>query len=583
MSQIVIGKSEGKFVHLDINIFLRTHLLIWASTGGGKSFLIRRLVEQMFGKIPIIIVDREGEFPTLREKYGFVLVGPNGETPADPRSAKLVAEKLLELRASAVCDLFEMKNESRHEWVKNFFEALVNAPKRLWGPTAVILDESHTFCPEKGQGESCAYGAVTDFNSVARKRGFGSIFATQRLSKLSKNATAEMYNQAAGPTARQADRDRAAYEMGLSGKAETTALSDVLRTLEPGNFFFQGPAIARDRILVQVGSVETTHGSASNGKYTAKLPPTPEKIKKLLPQLADLPKQAEEKAKTEAELRREIRSLQAQLRSQPKVQPAVDTGVFEKKLRDAREVIRDSQRALHDSNDALVKIKSIAERAFVTSPARGLPHPDNFTIPKTEARLDRIPIRPRNEVHSENRKEAPPYRAQPGEAHRTESVGQGEAQKLRSGAERMLAALAQWSPEGMSEGQMRSHAGLKKSGTFSAYMSDLRRGDYIEERNGMVFATDAGLEYCKHVPAAPSSTQEVLDVWKPKLRGGVVRMLDVLVENGGEAISKEELGERAGLAKSGTFSAYLSDLKTARLVTVNRDGTVAANKETLFL
>src|SRR4029077_5248596 len=59
--------------------------------------------------------------------------------------------------------------------------------------------------------------------------------------------------------------------------------------------------------------------------------------------------------------------------------------------------------------------------------------------------------------------------------------------KLRSGAERMLAALAQWSPEGMSEGQMRAHAGLKKSGTFSAYMSDLRRGSYIEERNGMVF------------------------------------------------------------------------------------------------
>jgi uncharacterized protein len=573
VSQIVIGKSDGKSAHFDINVFLRTHLLITASTGGGKSFLIRRAVEQMFGHIPIIIVDREGDFPTLREKYGFVLVGPNGETPADPRSAKLVAEKLLELHASAVCDLFEMKNEARHEWAKNFFEALVNCPKRLWGPTVIVLDEAHSYAPEKGQGESCAYGAVTDFISVARKRGFGSIFATQRLSKLSKNATAEMYNQAVGPTARQADRDRAAYEMGISGKAETNALSDALRNLEPGDFFFQGPAIAKDRILVQVGDVETSHGSASNGKYTAKLPPTPAKIKALLPQLADLPKQAEEKAKTEAELRREIRSLQAQIRQAPKSAPAVDTKPLEFALRDARESIKESQRAVLYFRTMLAKIAGIVSEA------------SSFKIPKVEATHDRVSVPARAENHTENRKEAAPYQPQPRQARRFESVGlpEGEAEKLRSGAERMLAALAQWSPESMSEGQMRSHAGLKKSGTFSAYMSDLRRGGYIEEKNGMVFATEAGLEYCKHVPAAPSTTKEVLDIWRPKLRDGARRMLDILVESRGENISKEELGERAQLAKSGTFSAYLSDLKTARLVIVNRDGTVAANKETLFL
>lgn len=204
MSKIVLGKAGHANVELALDILLRTHLLIWASTGGGKSYLIRRIAEQSCKKIPVIIVDREGEFATLRDKFDFVLVGPGGETPADPRSAKMVAEKLLELGASAVCDLFEMKVETRHQWVKNFYEALVNAPKRLWTPAIIILDEAHSFAPEKGQGESPAYGAVTDFSGVARKRGFGSIFATQRLSKLSKNATAEMYNQAAGPTASQA-------------------------------------------------------------------------------------------------------------------------------------------------------------------------------------------------------------------------------------------------------------------------------------------------------------------------------------------------------------------------------------------
>ena len=59
---------------------------------------------------------------------------------------------------------------------------------------------------------------------------------------------------------------------------------------------------------------------------------------------------------------------------------------------------------------------------------------------------------------------------------------------------------------------MRSHAGLKKSGTFSAYMSDLRVGQYIEERNGMVYATEIGLDLCQHAPSAPTTTDDVLAV-----------------------------------------------------------------------
>lgn len=96
-------------------------------------------------------------------------------------------------------------------------------------------------------------------------------------------------------------------------------------------------------------------------------------------------------------------------------------------------------------------------------------------------------------------------------------------------------------------------------------------------------ATDAGLEYCKHVPAAPQTTEDVVAIWSGKLRDGARRMLAVLVEAGGEPLSKDDLGERAQLQQSGTFSTYLSDLKTARLAVVNRDGTVAANRETLFL
>jgi hypothetical protein len=32
MSKIVLGKSDGKNIELNLDVLLRTHLLIWAST-----------------------------------------------------------------------------------------------------------------------------------------------------------------------------------------------------------------------------------------------------------------------------------------------------------------------------------------------------------------------------------------------------------------------------------------------------------------------------------------------------------------------------------------------------------------------
>ena len=47
-------------------------------------------------------------------------------------------------------------------------------------------------------------------------------------------------------------------------------------------------------------------------------------------------------------------------------------------------------------------------------------------------------------------------------------------------------------------------------------------------------------------------------------------------------IPREELQQRTRLSNSGTFSAYLRDLKTARLIELGSGG-VAASRETLLL
>jgi hypothetical protein len=317
MSKIALGKSGKKVVAIDLDILLRTRMLVQGNSGSGKTHTLKELAEQLFGKVQVIIIDPEGEFATLREKFGYVLVGKGGETPADCRSAAMLAHRLLELRASAVCDLYEMKASERHRWVRLFLEAAIDSPKSLWHPVVFIIDEIHTVCPEKGAGESEAAEAVIGLATRGRKRGFCLVGATQRIGKFRKDAAAELLNVLVGMTFIDIDRKRAAESLGIP-KSEERKFFDEIKVTEPGNFWALGRAVSKERILVRVGPVQTTHAEPGSAKHAAEAPPTPDKVKALLPKLADLPKAAEEKAKTEADLRQEIRSLKAQVAAKPK-------------------------------------------------------------------------------------------------------------------------------------------------------------------------------------------------------------------------------------------------------------------------
>lgn len=316
MTKINIGFAGKRKIDLDLEVLLRTRLLIQANSGGGKSYLLRRICEQAFGKVQIIIIDPEGEFATLREKYDFVLVGHGGETPADVRSAALVAHKLLELNASAVCDLYEMKVGQRHQWVSIFLEALLDAPKELWHSLLVVVDEAHVYCPEKGAGESVASEAMIGLATRGRKRGFCAVFATQRLGKLRKDAAAELLNILVGQTFIDVDRKRAADALGIPKSDERVFFND-MKVIEPGHFWALGRAVTKERLLVEIGPAQTTHPEPGKAGQSYEPPPAPEKIKAMLLKLADLPQTAEKKARTEDELRTEIRSLTAKLAARP--------------------------------------------------------------------------------------------------------------------------------------------------------------------------------------------------------------------------------------------------------------------------
>lgn len=299
-------KVGDKQVLLDV--LCTSHALVQGASGSGKSYLIRVLAEQSCSQIQTIIIDPEGEYHTLREKYPFVLVGEGGETPASTKTAELLARRLVEVGASAICDLYALEREDQEEWVRLFLTALMKLPRDQWKPMLVIIDEAHLFVPEKGEGSAGSTRAVEDFCSRARKHGIGIILATQRITKVSNNAAGNLQNYFIGRTFIQVDRERAAKVMGVPNRqAEKEAFFNDLKVLKPGQFWILGVAVSVDRALVHVQQAETTHPKA--GAIATHKPVAPDQIRAMLPQLADLPKEAE-KAEADIEaLRMELATV----------------------------------------------------------------------------------------------------------------------------------------------------------------------------------------------------------------------------------------------------------------------------------
>jgi len=599
MPRILIGRSGKHPVYLDLKILRKTRMLITANSGGGKSYLLRLLAELLFPHIQVIIIDPEGEFATLREKFDYVLVGKGGEAVADVRTAELLAHRLLEHRISAVCDIFELKPEARHEWIRVFVEALMEAPKKLWRRVIVIIDEAHKYIPEKGQGESVAAGAVLDLCTRGRKRGYCAILASQRHAKVSKSATAELLNRLVGPTFEDSDIERAIADLSVP-KDQRHEFAERIKLLEEGNFHALGRAISKERVLFKVNKVTTTHPDADDEDFSAEPPPPPEKVKALLPKLADLPKEAEAKARTEAELRAEIRSLKADLAKKSMVAvpvrtvPAVKTEirkvevpvVKEAELKRVEKAIGRAEKIL-ERLDGFGKPVEEASRALRSTVGvlRTTAQAPLTSNQRTMAIALGSALRTQAQAPQQQTRELAKSQPKPLERPRAPKAIEEDAEEkpLVAGERRMLEVLAKFNPGSRTKAQIAQLSGYTMSGgTFSNYYNRLKKGGLIEEKSDKVTITGKGLEiFGGRAPEGPMNSEELLSMWRDKLIAGERKLLDALVQVYPEPLSKEDLGKETGYESSGgTFSNYLSTLRRNDLAVV--DGNMVRAHEGLF-
>ena len=259
--------AGGAVAAMDLEELLATRLLVQGNSGSGKSHLLRRLLEQSAPWVQQCIVDPEGDFVTLAEKFGHQVVDA-ARTEAE---LTRIAGRVRQHRVSVVLNLEGLDVEQQMRAAAAFLGGMFDAERDHWYPVLVVVDEAQLFAPSvagevSDDARKLSLGAMTNLMCRGRKRGLAGVIATQRLAKLAKNVAAEASNFLMGRTFLDIDMARAADLLGMDRRQ-----AEMFRELSRGNFVALGPALSRRPLAITIGPVETAARSAS-----PKLMPLPE-------------------------------------------------------------------------------------------------------------------------------------------------------------------------------------------------------------------------------------------------------------------------------------------------------------------
>lgn len=249
----------GEPAKLDIEELLATRLLVQGNSGSGKSHLLRRLLEQSAPWVQQCIIDPEGDFVTLADRFGHVVV--DGERTEAELAG--IANRIRQHRVSCVLTLEGLEIDQQMRAAAAFLNGMFDADREFWYPVLVVVDEAQMFAPAVAgevadDARKASLGAMTNLMCRGRKRGLAGVIATQRLAKLAKNVAAEASNFLMGRTFLDIDMARAADLLGMDRRQ-----AEMFRDLKRGSFVALGPALSRRPLPVTIGAVETSARSSS--------------------------------------------------------------------------------------------------------------------------------------------------------------------------------------------------------------------------------------------------------------------------------------------------------------------------------
>jgi uncharacterized protein len=246
--ELVIGKSDGRDLAVNAQELVTGRTCIIAQSGAGKSWSIAVLCEQLLkARIGFCLIDTEGEYFSLRDRFPILWVGSNEACDVD-----IERVDLRELMRNAVCSrtaiVYDVSETDMREKVSMLTEILYDLESELKKPYLLIVEEADKFIPQSRD----SIKKIEEISRRGRKRGLGLLVATQRPSLVIKNVLSQCNSQIIGKLS--IENDLKAVSVFFSSKKEV----DELATLEPGEFFVMG-GLSREKAKMRFGDRETEH------------------------------------------------------------------------------------------------------------------------------------------------------------------------------------------------------------------------------------------------------------------------------------------------------------------------------------
>ena len=171
----------------------------------GKSYLVGKILEGLCeAKQPFIVIDREGEYWTLRERYPVLVAAvgkPSGrpqgyraDLTISPSSAGALAWRVVERGYSLVLDLKSSSMSEIYGTLGPFLEGVYSAESRYNRPLVLVMEEGQVLVPEVGRvrlrelrrlQERAVYWTY-EIVSGGRHRGLGFILVARRAAEVAK-------------------------------------------------------------------------------------------------------------------------------------------------------------------------------------------------------------------------------------------------------------------------------------------------------------------------------------------------------------------------------------------------------------
>lgn len=188
MESSKLGINIGPGLTIPFDNLLGKCIAILGIRGSGKTNTSAVLIEELLSKgMPIVVVDIDGEYWGLKERFEVVVAGKSARTDISigPEHGAPLARESLRLGIPLILDVSGFMIDDINTFLLEFFTCLWKESGARRTPYHIVLEEAHEFIPQN---------VKTNLKEIlvrialrGRKRGLGLTLVSQRSAKVEKD------------------------------------------------------------------------------------------------------------------------------------------------------------------------------------------------------------------------------------------------------------------------------------------------------------------------------------------------------------------------------------------------------------